>query len=85
MWGSGGVEDPTVLEWAAEEGRILLTHDSTTIPPHAYQRASADLAMPGVFVLSNRLPTGQAIDAILLAANASEPADWVDRVEFLPL
>ncbi len=25
-----GVDDPTLLEWAAQEGRILLTHDVTT-------------------------------------------------------
>jgi predicted nuclease of predicted toxin-antitoxin system len=26
--GLSGKDDPTVLEWAAQEGRILLTHDN---------------------------------------------------------
>ena len=25
-----GADDPTVLEWAAQENRVLLTHDVTT-------------------------------------------------------
>lgn len=28
--GLSGADDPTVLEWAAREGRILLTHDVST-------------------------------------------------------
>ena len=29
--GLAGTNDPTVLEWAAEEERVLLTHDVTTL------------------------------------------------------
>jgi len=29
--GLSGADDPTVLEWAAREGRVLLTHDVTTM------------------------------------------------------
>lgn len=31
--GLKGADDPTVLEWSAREGRILLTHDVKTITP----------------------------------------------------
>ena len=27
--GLSGADDPTVLEWAAQEGRVLLTHDES--------------------------------------------------------
>jgi hypothetical protein len=27
-----GADDPTVLEWAADQGRVLLTHDVNTLP-----------------------------------------------------
>jgi predicted nuclease of predicted toxin-antitoxin system len=30
--GLAGGDDPTVLGWAAEHGRVLLTHDAATIP-----------------------------------------------------
>lgn len=29
--GLSGADDPTVLDWAANEGRVLLTHDAATI------------------------------------------------------
>ncbi|NET61126.1 MAG: hypothetical protein F6K47_34870 [Symploca sp. SIO2E6] len=31
-------EDPTILAWAANEGRILLTHDVATVITYAYER-----------------------------------------------
>lgn len=34
--GLSGVDDPTILEWAAQEGRVLLTHDVATITRYAY-------------------------------------------------
>ena len=34
--GLSGADDPTVLEWTAEEGRVLLTHDVKTITKYAY-------------------------------------------------
>jgi predicted nuclease of predicted toxin-antitoxin system len=78
-------DDPTILEWAAAEGRILLTHDENTMAPFARARVAAGQPMPGVFVVPQELPIGQAIEAILLVALCSEPHEWRDRVEFLPL
>ena len=31
-----GKRDPEVLEWAASENRVLLTHDATSMTKHAY-------------------------------------------------
>jgi len=36
--GLSGADDPRVLEWAARENRVLLTHDVSTMTHHAYQR-----------------------------------------------
>jgi predicted nuclease of predicted toxin-antitoxin system len=33
--------DPAVLEWAALQGRVLLTHDRRTIPGFAYARVAS--------------------------------------------
>jgi predicted nuclease of predicted toxin-antitoxin system len=35
--GLRGADDPTVLEWAAQEGRILLTHDVATITLNVFR------------------------------------------------
>jgi len=34
--GLGGAIDPVVLAWAAENDRIILTHDRATLPNFAY-------------------------------------------------
>jgi predicted nuclease of predicted toxin-antitoxin system len=61
------VEDLEVLAWAADNDRIVVTHDRATMPDFAYQRIVAGLAMPGVFVLNDRLPIREAIDELVSA------------------
>jgi predicted nuclease of predicted toxin-antitoxin system len=78
-------DDPTILEWAAAAGRILLTHDRATMPNFAYERVKSARPMPGVFVIRNKPPLGQMIEEILLVALCSSQEEWKDRVEFLPL
>lgn len=45
--GLGGRPDPEVLAWAAERGRIVLSHDAATMPDHAYERIARGERMPG--------------------------------------
>ena len=83
--GHGGWADPDVLTWAAEEGRVLLTHDVTTMTGHALERVARGEAMPGVIAVHQRLPIGSVVDDLLLVATCSLPTDWLDQVHFLPL
>jgi len=83
--GLSGADDPEVLEWAAAETRILLTHDVSTITKFAYERAAANLSMPGVFEVPETLSIGRAIEDILLLAELSEDGEWEGQVLFLPL
>jgi hypothetical protein len=39
-------EDPVVLEWVATAGRILLTHDTRTMPDFAYARVREASCFP---------------------------------------
>jgi predicted nuclease of predicted toxin-antitoxin system len=50
--GLKGQGDAEVLEWAATQGRVLLTHDVTTMRQHADRRRAAGLPMPGIFAVS---------------------------------
>lgn len=77
--------DPAILEWAATQGRLLLTHDRATVPDFAYERVAAGQPMPGAIVVDNLLPIGQAIDELLLLADCSLPGEWDNRVVYLPL
>ncbi len=77
--------DSALLQWAAEEDRILLTHDVNIIPGFAYDRVRAGLGMPGVFLVDSHMAIGQAIDQLVVVIECSTPEDWKDRVEFFPL
>jgi hypothetical protein len=83
--GLSGADDPAVLEWAAGEGRILLTHDVTTITKYAYERVEAGKPMPGVFEVNRALPLGLVIEEILLIAECSLEGEWEGQVRYLPL
>jgi hypothetical protein len=80
-----GADDPTVLAWAAQEGRIVLTHDVATMTTFAYQRIQARLPMPGLFEVNRRVPVGLAIEEIILIAECSLEGEWEGQVRFLPL
>ena len=55
-----GEDDPTVLAWAAQENRIVLTHDVKTMTKYAYDRTRNGLMMPGVVEINSYLGIGQA-------------------------
>lgn len=82
--GLRGHIDAEVLEWAATEGRVLLTHDVSTMKRHVDERLAAELPMPGVFELGQEVPIGQAIEDILLLAECSNEGEWEGQIQFLP-
>ena len=83
--GLTGADDPAVLQWAADEDRVLLTHDVATMPDFAYERIAADLPMRGLLVVSATLPLAEAIDELTLITEASETEEWDGQVIYLPL
>ena len=80
-----GEEDPVILDWAAREGRVLLTHDKSTIPGCAYDRIKAGQPMAGVCEVSRSVPIGQAIEDLVLIAECSDESDWEYQIRYLPL
>lgn len=78
-------DDPTILEWAYQAGRILLTHDRRTMPRFAYQRMAEGKPIAGMLVMKSTIPVGQAIADILLITAVSTPEEWVNIVQDLPL
>ncbi len=78
-------DDPDVLEWCAQEGRVLLTHDVTTITRYAYARIQAGKSMPGVFEVGCELSIGAVIEDLLLLAECSLEGEWEDQIRYLPL
>ena len=80
-----GAEDPEVLSWAADERRVLLTHDVSTMTGFALERVVNGESMPGPVEVPVDLAIGAAIDDIILLVTASRTGEWEGRVLFLPL
>ena len=83
--GLRGADDPAILEWAASENLVLLTHDVETMTYYAYERVKKGLPMPGVFEVSQNAAIGEVIEDILLLLECSLPNEWVGQVRYLPL
>lgn len=83
--GLSGVDDPSVLEWAARERRIVMTHDVSTLVTLAFERHAAGLPMAGVFAARASGPIGATIDDLVLLCECSIEGEWDGHVRFLPL
>jgi hypothetical protein len=83
--GLSGASDSVILEWSAQENRVLLTHDVRTMTHHAYKRVRLGKKMPGIFGISRAMLIGTAIEDILLLAEYSLENEWEGQVRYLPL
>ena len=83
--GLADAKDSEILEWAAKQGRIVVTHDKNTMPDFAAQRIRADQRMSGIIVAMANAPIGRIIADLLLIVECSTPAEWEDRIEYLPI
>lgn len=74
--GLSGADDYRILEWAAAENRVLITHDVSTITRYANDRIREGKRMPGVFEVSRSVPVQVAIEDILLLAECNHEQEW---------
>ncbi|MBI5474075.1 MAG: DUF5615 family PIN-like protein [Ignavibacteriae bacterium] len=83
--GLSGSTDAQVLEWAAKQRRILLTHDVSTITRYAIGRIRDGEPMSGVVEVGSNVTVGNAIDDILLMADCALPEELENMIVHLPL
>ena len=79
-----GAHDPSLLAWAAEQNRILLTHDINTIPRYAYNRIVAGDPMPGVIAIPETLDIGEAVEQLFIVIECLAPSELENQVMHLP-
>lgn len=81
--GLSGKDDPIVLEWAAQEGGILLTHGVTTITRYAYDRVKLSQTMTGVSEVNADASVGRVIEDILIFVECSDEGEIEDQIQYL--
>jgi hypothetical protein len=79
-----GVKDPQVLAIAAQQGRVLVSHDRKTMPLEFAEFITSNQSS-GVIIVSRKLPIEVIIEELLLIWAASSAEEWVNRIAKLPL
>lgn len=79
-----GLIDPTVLARAAQDGRILVTHDRKTMPQH-FAAFITTATSAGVLIIPQHLSVAAAVEDLLLIWHATEAEEWINQIRSLPL
>ena len=82
--GLRGLSDLEVLSCAANEKRILVSHDRRTMPIH-FAAFVLDNTSPGVFIIGQNVSVRKAIDELLLIWSCSENEEWMNLLVDIPL
>jgi len=77
--------DTDVLQYAAEHGLIVISHDVNTMTAAAYARLAAQRPVVGLFLVHQRDPVGPIIDDLILIWSATEAHEWQSQACFLPI
>ena len=79
-----GLDDASVLALAAHDGRVIVTHDQSTMPEH-FAHFIATQASPGLLIVPQHLQPATVVEELLLIWSVSEADEWHDRIAYLPL
>ncbi len=80
-----GADDPAILEWANQQGRILLTHDVSTMTKYTYERMQTGKSIAGIIEVPQSTPIGRAIEDILTIVDCSFTQEFENQIQYLPL
>jgi hypothetical protein len=73
-----------VLAIAAQQRRVLVSHDRKTMPSEFAEFMTANQSA-GVIIVSRKIPIEVVIEELLVIWAASSAEEWVDRIAKLPL
>ena len=76
--------DQDLLEIAAREGWILVSHDRRTMTRHFRDRIATGAVCPGHFIVPQALAIGEVIESRFLVWMVSELEEWRNLIVYLP-
>jgi predicted nuclease of predicted toxin-antitoxin system len=82
--GLAGVSDQEVLALATRDGRVLVTHDQTTMPRH-FRELVRSQRSSSMIVVPQYVPIREVADDLILIWTATDTEEWVNRIAFLPI
>lgn len=82
--GLGGRPDAEVLEWAAREGRVLVSRDHATLSAEAARRIEEGRPMSGLILLRRGVGVGRILEDLELLLTAARPGELENAILYLP-
>ena len=83
--GLAEASDSALLEWAAQNQYVLVTHDRGTMLKAAHQRMRSEQRIAGLVIVKKELPLARAIEDLVLLLECSGERDTENQVVFIPL
>lgn len=83
--GLAGSKDDFLLEIAAKEDRVMLSHDVNTMTSHVNDRLVNGLKMPGLIIIPQGLEIGLAVSELEIVIECAIESDVRDQILYIPL
>ena len=83
--GLKGFADPDILAWAAEEDRLILTHDAKTFSRFAFKRMAQGKKFSGLILVPHNLSTRRAIEELMIVILCSTEDELQNAFMRLPM
>jgi len=80
-----GTPDPEILYWCEKNDYVLVTNNRKSMPPHLAKHLAEERHIPGILTINDEMSIGEAIEELLLIAEASFADEYRDRIEYLPV
>jgi predicted nuclease of predicted toxin-antitoxin system len=83
--GLGGRSDAEILEWAAREGRVVVSRDRATLSAEAARRIEGGKPMPGLILVRRGVGVGRILEDLELLLATARPGELDNAILYLPL
>ncbi|HXI26261.1 MAG TPA: DUF5615 family PIN-like protein [Pyrinomonadaceae bacterium] len=83
--GARRFSDSDLLDRASQLGRVLVTQDKDLLVEGSLRQRIAGGFVGVIYVPQIGLTIGKCVEDLELMAQVTEPEEWINRVEYLPL
>jgi hypothetical protein len=80
-----GRDDRVLLRFATDKGRVVATHDVSTMIPAMREQMRLESRCAPIVMVPDSMPIGAAVDDILVLDECAVESDWAAGVIYLPL
>jgi predicted nuclease of predicted toxin-antitoxin system len=77
--------DHLILSYAANENRIMVSRDRSTMSHEAIQRINSNQIMPGLILIRPRVSLGDVIESLELLVVCSDTEEMQNQILYIPI